>query len=146
MNRIMLVVALPISLAACQAAEPVEGVPGNAEETTPYDGIAADETVRFAGTEPFWGGSVSGTTLIYTTPEEPDGDRIAVERFAGRGGVSWTGTFRGSRFSLAVTPGNCSDGMSDRTYPFIATLEIEGGLRSGCAWTAKTPFSGPENP
>lgn len=146
MTRILLAITLTASLVACQAGKPPEGLPGNAQDTAPYAGIAADETVRFVGTEPFWGGSVSSGTLIYTTPERPDGDRIAVERFAGRGGVSWTGNLRGSRFALAVTPGVCSDGMSDRTYPFVATLEVEGGQQNGCGWTEKMPFSGPENP
>ena len=59
----------------------------DADSTEAYDGIGEDETVRFTGTEPFWGGEVGDGLLTYTTPENPDGDKIAVERFAGRGGL-----------------------------------------------------------
>ncbi len=47
-------------------------------ETQASSGIRADETVRFTGTEPFWGGQVAGPTLTYSTPEDPDGTPIAV--------------------------------------------------------------------
>jgi uncharacterized membrane protein len=118
----------------------------DANSTVAYDGIGADETVRFSGTEPFWGGQVGGGTLTYTTPENPDGARIAVERFAGRGGLSFTGTFEGADFEMMVTPLECSDGMSDRIYPFTVTLKIGDDLRIGCGWTERQRFTGPEAP
>ena len=121
-------------------------VPGDASETAPYSEIAADEVLRFTGTEPFWGGEVSGETLTYTTPENIDGTQIAVERFAGRNGLSFSGTLDGADFVMAVTPGECSDGMSDRTYPFTVTLEVRGEQRQGCAWTDAQSFTGPEHP
>lgn len=118
---------------------------GGAEDagTGAFSRIAPSDTVRFTGTEPFWGGQVAFTTLTYSTPENPDGTQIAVDRFAGRGGVSWTGEHQGAPFTLAVTPGECSDGMSDRTYPYVATLEVQGEQRRGCAWTEQDPFVGP---
>jgi len=36
--------------------------------------------------------------------------------------------------------------MSDRTYPFTATLKIGDDTRNGCAWTEREPFSGPQHP
>jgi uncharacterized membrane protein len=116
--------------------------PEDRADTQPYSGITADETVQFTGTEPFWGGRVAGTLLTYSTPEKPDGDAIAVKRFAGRAGVSWSGTFKDQPFTLAVTEGKCSDGMSDRTYPFTATLMVEGQQRDGCAWSDKRGVTG----
>lgn len=120
-------------------------MPGDASDTHAYAGIGADETVEFTGTEPFWSGAARGGELTYRTPEEPDGTSIAAERFAGRGGVSWTGTWQGQPFRLAITEGACSDRMSDRTYPFTATLEVLGELREGCAWTARRSFSPAED-
>ena len=155
--------AAPLALAACNqgpapvdqpdgaattAASPApaasattQGVPGDTSDMQAYDGIRADEKVQFTGTEPFWGGSVSGATLTYSTPENPDGSPIAVARFAGRGGVSWSGTWQDQPFRLAVTEGSCSDGMSDRTYPFTATLQVLGEQRQGCAWTERRSFT-----
>ena len=121
-------------------------VPGDAAETAPYSGIAETEVLRFTGTEPFWGGEVDGKTLTYSTPEDQDGTAIAVERFAGRGGIAFSGVLDGADFEMTVTPLECSDGMSDRTYPFTVTLEIGEDKRNGCAWSEQHPFEGPENP
>jgi uncharacterized membrane protein len=121
-------------------------LPGNTQDTAPYARIAADEVLRFTGTEPFWGGQVDGTSLTYSTPEQPDGVAIAVERFAGRGGISFTGTLDGAPFAMTVTALECSDGMSDRTYPFTATVEIGPETRNGCAWSEAHPFRGDPAP
>lgn len=130
-------------LAACQGAQDGAAgpLPGDADDTAPYAGIAESAVVHFTGTEPFWGGEVAGTSLLYTTPENIDGSRVTVERFAGRNGLSFSGTWQDAEFVLAVTPGECSDGMSDRTYPFVATLQVTGETRAGCAWTEAQPFT-----
>ncbi|MCB2065940.1 MAG: hypothetical protein KDE15_04775 [Erythrobacter sp.] len=118
---------------ACHSGQ-TAGVPGDAGDTTPFHEIAADEVIRFAGTEPFWGGQVAGTSLTYTAPDNLDGSVITVERFAGRGGLSFSGRLDGRTFDLAITPGDCTDGMSDRTYPLVATLQLGSEQRNGCAW------------
>ena len=118
----------------------------DADSPQAYDGIGEDETVHFTGNEPFWGGEVVGASLTYTTPENPDGAAIAVERFAGRGGLSFGGTLEGADFEMTVTPLECGDGMSDRTYPFTVTLKIGDDLRNGCGWTERQPFEGPVQP
>ena len=117
-----------------------------AADTATYAGIGTGEVVHFTGTEPFWGGQVSGQVLTYTTPENQTGDMIAVDRFAGRNGISFSGEFADTPFVMAVTPGKCSDGMSDRSYPFTVTLQVKGELRKGCAWTDKQAFTGPKQP
>ena len=132
-----------VSLVGCRQTEPGKVTAVDAEV---YDGIAADEAVRFTGTEPFWGGEVTGESLTYTTLENPDGETIAVKRFAGMNGLGYSGELDGKSFDMTVTPGECSDGMSDRTYPFTVTLSIADGLRNGCGWTAARPFTGDEMP
>ena len=146
--------ASALLLAACQSQTGSEAggaateteVPGDDESTRPYDGIREDETLRFTGTEPFWGGDVTGGSLTYSTPENQDGTAIEVERFAGRGGLSFAGELDGQDFEMMVTELACSDGMSDRTYPFTVTLKIGEETRNGCGWTERMPFEGPEQP
>ena len=49
------------------------------------------------------------------------------------GGI-WSGSFGGRPFELrsrSVT--SCSDGMSDRKYPFAVQLDVHGERRRGCA-------------
>lgn len=141
--RLSLVLTVPILLAACQT-ENGSGAPGTSPEG--FSDIGEEETVEFTGTEPFWGGSVTGTQLTYTTPENIDGTTIAVKRFTGQGGLGYSGQLDGAAFDMTITPGACSDGMSDRTYPYTVTLRIADDMRRGCAWTEADPFEGPENP
>ena len=135
--------AFLVALAACSSDQPT-GVPGDTGDTTPFADIAEAETVHVTGTEPFWSAEASGDMLIYRTPENPDGIAIAVERFAGRGGLSFSGSANGASFDLTVTPGECSDGMSDNTYPYTATLALGQDTRFGCAWTDAEPGTRPD--
>lgn len=146
---------LPLSLAclallgACTSPDPAaegEGaaVPGDSGDNQPFHAIAPDEVVHFIGTEPFWGGEVSGTSLTWSTPDNVEGESITVARFAGRGGLSFTGTLQGEQLDMAVTPASCSDGMSDRTFPFAVTVQLGGRQLSGCGWTDRQGFTGGE--
>jgi len=135
---------LALMLAACQPGGGAD-VPGDSDDRMPFAGIGATEVLHFTGTEPFWGGTAGGGLLTYTTPENQDGTSIAVERFAGRAGLTLSGTLDGTSMDMMVTQGECSDGMSDRTYPYTVTLKLGEELRSGCAWTDAQPFAGGEN-
>lgn len=128
-------------LAACSPA--THETPG---EVPAFDGIADSETITALGTEPFWSARVEGNSLTWSTPENSAGTRIAVTRFAGNGGLGISGTMDGAPLQMAVTPGSCSDQMSDRRYPFTVTLTIGNAQFSGCAYTDKQPFEGEENP
>lgn len=135
-TRSLYALAIAASLAGCQSG-------GGASDAATFGGIGAGERITLVGTEPFWGGTVQGRKLTYTTPENQAGETIAVRRFAGNGGLGFSGTLAGQPLDLAVTPGTCSDGMSDRRFPFTATLRIGAEQRIGCAWTDRRPFSAP---
>lgn len=136
---------MPAALAGCSGAGD-ERLPGNLQDTRPFAGIGEEEEIRLVGTEPFWGGSIADGVLTYSTPENQQGTRVAVSRFAGRGGISFSGESAGAKVDVAVTPAPCSDGMSDRTYPFSVTLQWGAEQRTGCAWSAEHPFEGSEAP
>ena len=141
-----LAAALSVALVGCQPGpEGPEGTTTDAPGEA-FAQIAPDETARFTGTEPFWGGQVAGGSLTYSTVEDPDGTTIAVERTRIAEPVVAGEALDGTSFDMAITPGECSDGMSDRTYPFTVTLRIGEEQRTGCAWTDRMPFSGPANP
>ncbi len=135
-----LVTATLVLLAGCSASSSEE------RSTEAWSQVPQDEAIRFGGTEPFWGGEVTGTRLTYTTPDNPDGTVITVARFAGNSGASFSGELDGKSFDLMITQGSCSDGMSDRTYPLNATLKLGGEVLSGCAHSDSLPFEGPEMP
>ena len=145
MMRTMTACLLGLGLAACQPGGGIS-VPGDSDDHSPYLGITPQETIRFTGTEPFWGGSVQGERLVYSTPEKPDGTVLTVKRFAGRGGLSFSGELGGKSFDLMVTARSCTDGMSDRTYPFTVALMLGDALMQGCAWTDEERYTGPQTP
>ena len=145
---------MAFTLVACQptgqaspGAGPAGASSGVAEEHGPkFDAIGAEETISFLGTEPFWNGKVGGGRLTYSTPEDQAGQTVAARRFAGNNGLGFSGTLAQGPFDLTITPGECSDGMSDRMFPYTATLKIGESQQSGCAWTERQPYTGPENP
>lgn len=110
-------------------------------EVPVFDGIGESEVITALGTEPFWSARIEGAQLTYSTPDKPQGVAAAVTRFAGNGGLGISGTLDGAALQLAITPGACSDGMSDRTYPYGATLAVGDVVSSGCAYTDAQPFS-----
>ena len=116
-------------------------MPGDSGSSKPFDAVAANETLHFVGTEPFWSGTAKGDTLAYATPSKPEGTRITVRRFAGRNGLGLSGMLEDKSFDMTVTPAGCSDGMSDRRFPFTVTLRIGDEVREGCGWTDSKPFA-----
>ena len=123
---------LALALVACSGGE--GSVPGDTSDTQPFAEIAEDAHLRFTGTEPFWGGEVKGGTLTWYTPENIAGSSIPVARFAGRGGLSFSGELAGQSFDMTITPGECSDAMSDVTYPYVATVQLGEEVLYGCSW------------
>ena len=132
----MAVFVAAFSLAGCTESD--------AEIVTAFDGIAPREVVTLSGTEPFWNATIQGAELTYTTPDNMDGTTTQVTRFAGNGGLSFAGTLDGQELSALVTPGECSDGMSEAVYPFTATVQLGDALLTGCAYTDRQPRSNPE--
>lgn len=135
--------ALALTLAGC-APDHNAALPGDAADDQPFAGIAEDEAIRFTGTEPFWGGDITGTQLTWTTPENIAGQTAPVTRFAGRGGLGFSGQLDGQPIDLMVTPASCSDGMSDRTYPFVVTVTLGDSQLEGCGWTDRQLYTGGE--
>lgn len=150
MRRLPLLLPVLVLLGACNShgggGEPGEAGVDEGADARAHPGLASGETLRFTGTEPFWGGEVTGTALSYTTPERPEGAAVTVQRFAGNNGFSLSGKLDGRGFDMAVTEQPCSDSMSDRTYPFTVTLQIGAEARGGCGWTDARKFTGPEHP
>jgi len=115
------------------------GTAGQNQQTPAFSEIEQTDTIQAIGTEPFWAVVVKGDRLTYTTPEDQTGMAVPVQRFAGNSGLAFNGTLAGQPLDLLVTKGDCSDGMSDRRYPFTATLKIGEDQRSGCAWSGDKP-------
>jgi len=111
-----------------------------------FDAVGPEETVTLLGNEPFWNLTITAGEGLWTTPENQPGTRFAIARVAGNGGLGFTGTLEGKPLAATLTPGACSDGMSDRSYPFVATIAWGEETLKGCGYTTNQPFSGDPSP
>ncbi len=132
-------------LAACGQSDEIDA------DGTVFSEIAPDAAVTLTGTEPFWNFEISplsGSKYIvrYTTPENTGGTVFSLARFAGNNGLGFSGELEGKSVQIAITPGKCNDGMSDRTFPFTATVAMGDATLQGCAYTSDTPFTGSQAP
>lgn len=85
------------------------------------------------GTEPFWSASVDGTTLVWSTPEQPSGVTVPVTRSDGHGVTTYKGVIADQPLTLEVRRETCSDGMSDRVYPLSVKCRLGADSQVGCA-------------
>jgi uncharacterized membrane protein len=99
-------------------------------------GTAVPAGLVCAGTEPFWSLRISADAAELAAPgEEPVSAPVSAVRVAD-GHRGHPAAVRIDTLTAVVRPALCSDGMSDRTYPWaVDVVLIDGertGLRSGC--------------
>lgn len=122
-------------LAACSPAEePVQPeVPSDAPAPV-LGGVDLGQPVRALGTEPFWNVELTGTEMVYTgvdTPEQraPQPDPVA----QGTTATFESETADGTDLRVTLIATECSDGMSDRTWPLTAMVKVGDRDLTGCA-------------
>lgn len=127
--------ALALALAACaQPATNGEGVtePQDRQQMAPASQIPAE--FRALGTEPFWAVTSGSAGLRYSTPDNSEGTIVIVEDEQSTPESRRLSGKMGDRpFAIELTVKPCSDGMSDRAYPFSARLTLDGETLEGCA-------------
>lgn len=111
-----------------------------------FAAIAPEEAIILTGTEPFWSVEIEGDQANYNNPDHPEGYDFAVSRFAGNNGLGFSGILAGAAVTVSITPGQCSDGMSDRSYPYVATIALGEETLRGCGYTDRQPFTGDAAP
>ncbi|MBA4808505.1 hypothetical protein [Brevundimonas sp.] len=115
-------------------------------ETAPVlGGVDLGRPVRALGTEPFWSVEITPDNLVYTRMDQPK--QNAPNRGAtvqGTVATYATSTDLKQALNVVLIATECSDGMSDRTYPLTARVEIGDDTLSGCAAsTAELTTSSP---
>lgn len=104
--------------------------------------VAADTLYRINGTEPFWHMVVARPRIFYSSME---GDTLLFDyreprQAAGRqeGYVQVFELGAGQQLLLRSSQGcPCSDGMSDRSYAYQATLILKDKVLEGCGRSLK---------
>lgn len=143
-SRIPIILAGFGLTASCSSADDID------ESGVIFDGIAETAEISLAGTEPFWAISIKpegdGFMARYSAPENLEGTNFDVDRFAGNNGLGFSGSMDDQPVQITITPGECSDFMSERTYPYTATVAIGERTLLGCGYTSDEPFEGDEAP
>lgn len=127
-----------LALAGCG-----EAPMGASEDTAPpADAPAGARDPNYAGdinvigTEPFWNVQIRDDSVALTRPDHPEvRNANPGVRLDGEQGVWDSNGVKEDEGRLVVrlTPGVCSDGMSDRVYRFSAEVWVDGETLKGCA-------------
>jgi uncharacterized membrane protein len=89
---------------------------------------------RALGTEPFWALDIDSTGLRFRTPDDTVGTRWPPVTPSVEGDtIRWAGETEHAPVEVHIWPGRCSDGMSDRVWPYVAVVRVEGATYRGCA-------------
>jgi uncharacterized membrane protein len=130
-HPVLLVAAL--ALCACKPApemdEPIAPSNPPPAAATPASPPQFSGDLNALGTEPFWAVEIRQTTLKLSRPDAADvvvpnpGPKVEGEK----------GVWSAPGLVLTLTPGQCSDGMSDRTYPWYAEVTTVDATQKGCA-------------
>lgn len=93
-------------------------------DTTP---LSSETRYRALGTEPFWSVTVKGSTATLERPDKSPAHYPITRADDGR-----TVRYIGDGFSMIVTEGPCSDGMSDAHWADRVAVSFGEGTLKGC--------------
>lgn len=126
-----------LALSACSQAEVPQPPAPPADPALMLAGVDLNQPVRALGTEPFWSVELTGTEMVYSGVDRPEQrapqPKIAIE---GTTVTLAATTGLGASLSVMLAATECSDGMSDRTYPLSAIVKIGDETLTGCAASA----------
>jgi heat shock protein HslJ/uncharacterized membrane protein len=92
------------------------------------------EPFRAVGTEPFWALEIDSTGFLFKTPDNISGVHWPPSApLVTRDTLRWVRKTRHGEIEARIWPGQCSDGMSDRTWEYSAEVRIDTTRYSGCA-------------
>ncbi len=123
-----------LALVACSPAGEPLPPPEDAEPAPVLAGVDLARPVRALGTEPFWSLELTGTEMVYTTPEPPEQRAPQPQPVVQGTTVTYEAeTADGTTLRVTLVATECSDGMSDRTYPLTAMVKVGDRDLTGCA-------------
>lgn len=143
---VLLVPAILLAVAACTPAEEPAPPEAPTEPAPVLGGVDLARPVRALGTEPFWSVELTGTEMVYI-PAEPPEQRAPQPPPVVQGTTATyeAETADGTEIKVTLVTTECSDGMSDRTYPLTAMVKIGDQNLTGCAASSAAVMSSGES-
>lgn len=140
----LIAAAAVLALAACKPAGEAPAPGGETPAPAPapepikpeLNGIDLTQDLRAVGTEPFWAVEMTKAELKLSGVDiaETKGPNAGPQMTVGQADWSAT-TAEGKTLKITLTGKDCSDGMSDRTYPLTAVVMHGETTYNGCAAT-----------
>lgn len=137
------------ALAACQpqtpdggpAAPPADAPPAAeapAPAPPPERANPFEVDLILRGNEPFWAVNIGAGEMTLKRPDHSDVVVAKPKPTVEAGKAVW----KAAAFTATVSAdGPCSDGMSDRVYPYSASVEVGGETMTGCAARADEVYA-----
>lgn len=125
---------IPLLLVGCATDTSSSAGPGPGGPAR-LGGVDLSQPLRALGTEPFWGVDISGPEMTFSGADRPTIRAAPARRSVFPDSVVYRGlTEAGVELVVTLEAQDCSDGMSDRTYPLTARVTFGDDIRlSGCA-------------
>lgn len=143
MRSFILPALAALALSACSSPSDAPDAP--VDVTAELAGVDLTQPLRALGTEPFWAVDLTGNELVYAGVDRPEQRAPqGPPRLQGTMAVWESTTSTGTPLSVTLTATECSDGMSDRTYPLTALVRIGEETLIGCAAATSAILSGGE--
>lgn len=127
-----------LTLSACSPPAEAPKEPDPAPAPAPVlAGVDLTQPLRVGGNEPFWAVELTGSEMVYSGVDRPE-QRAPQNPPVVQGTMAtWESTTgAGNPLKVTLTATDCSDGMSNRTYPLTAMVQIGEETLMGCASTA----------
>jgi uncharacterized membrane protein len=102
--------------------------------------VRTAERFLVVGNEPFWSLSISKQGIVYRTPDAKPRTFAYVAPISAQGRMPDTVRvyrLQGNNTLVLRKVEACSDTMSDKVYPYSATLILGNVVRDGCAEVGK---------
>jgi uncharacterized membrane protein len=109
-------------------------------------GLASDTegAFRAIGTEPFWALIIGAAGLRFMTPEDQAGILWPPISPSSQGDtLHWSGRTERAAVDARIWAASCSDGMSDRVWPYTAVVRVDTLTHHGCAESRGWALVGP---
>lgn len=120
---------------AAAAQNIVVDAPVAIDQPPPIPATPAVAAYRAVGTEPGWALTIKGATMTY----EGDYGSVKISEPTPANFRPAPGSYSGKRLKLTISPGPCSDGMSDLIYRQTVRLVADGKTVEGCGGGTVAP-------
>ena len=122
MRALALTAVAALVLTACSPAAEAPEAPEPAPAPV-LAGVDLTQPLRALGNEPFWAIQMTGSEMVYGGVDRPEQRAPQGQPTLQGTMATWeTTTGAGAPLKVTLTATDCSDGMSDRTYPLTAMV------------------------